>query len=154
MAKRNHFNKADIKLVQDFVNTIDKDIVIKKGRRFEVDVAEEEIFLGNKRFDRVSQLLMNWLYSKTKVNVNWLVLSILHEVGHIMTDTEELQDQRETLNAIYSFMYEQEVITETEYFISYFEIPAEYNATMWGLNYYLNNSQKCQELAKMLGQTM
>ena len=154
MTKRNHFNKTDIKLVQDFVNTIDKDIVIKKGRRFEVDVAEEEIFLGNKRFDRVSQLLMNWLYSKTKVNVNWLVLSILHEVGHIMTDTEELQDQRETLNAIYSFMYEQEVITETEYFISYFEIPAEYNATMWGLNYYLNNSQKCQELAKMLGQTM
>lgn len=154
MAKRNHFNKTDIKLVQDFVNTIDKDIVIKKGRRFEVDVTEEEIFLGNKRFDRVSQLLMSWLYSKTKVNVNWLVLSILHEVGHIMTDTEELQDQRETLNAIYSFMYEQEVITETEYFISYFEIPAEYNATMWGLNYYLNNSQKCQELAKMLGQTM
>ncbi len=154
MAKRNHFNKQDIKLVQDFVNTIDKDIVIKKGRRFEVDIEEEEIFLGNKRFDRVSQLLMNWLYSKTKINVNWLILSILHEVGHIMTDTEELQDQRETLNAIYSFMYEQEVITETEYFISYFEIPAEYNATMWGLNYYLNNSQKCQELAKMLGQVM
>ena len=154
MAKRNHFNKTDIALIQDFVNEIDTDIIIKKGRRFEVDTEEEEIFLGNKRFDRVSQLLMNWLYSKTKVNVNWLVLSILHEVGHIMTDTEETKDQREKLNAVYSFMYEQEVITETEYFISYFEIPAEYNATMWGLNYYLNNSQKCQELAKMLGQTM
>ena len=78
-------------------------------------------------------------------------MSILHEVGHIMTATDEIRDNRFLLDNIYSFLYSENAINELEYFNSYFDIPAEYDATLWGINYYIQNKEKCDKLAKQLG---
>ena len=151
MARRNHFNKEDIKNIQKFIDIIDSDIKIYKGSCYSVDIYEEQIFLGNKRFDRVSQTFMEHWEEKIVCPMNWCVLSILHEVGHIMTDTEEVQDNRTQLDNIYSFMYQENILTEQEYFHSYFNIPAEKMATLWGIDYYTRNQKQCNDLAAVLG---
>ena len=57
----------------------------------------------------------------------------------------------EKIDFIYTFMYENDVITEKEYFKNYFEIPAEFQATMWGVDFYKQNFAFCENLAKALG---
>lgn len=148
--KRKTFSKQDVRLIQDFINEIDNDIKVYKGSRFECDIYEEKIFLGSKRFSRINELFCNWLSEKIDFEPNYCVIAILHELGHIMTNTEELQDNREKLDSIYTFMYENNVITEKEYFKNYFEIPAEFQATMWGVDFYKQNFAFCENLAKLL----
>lgn len=152
MAKRNHFNKIEMALIKTFIYEIDPCIEVFRGRRYEVDIDEEKVFLGNKRFDRISKIFVeHWQPFFQNININWCVLSILHEVGHIMTATDEIRDNRFLLDNIYSFLYSENAINELEYFNSYFDIPAEYDATLWGINYYIQNKEKCDKLAKQLG---
>lgn len=152
MSKRNRFSNAEIRSIQDFISNIDADIQVFRGHCFEVDIEEEKIYLGNKRFDRVSALFMDYWQQECKnFNINWCILSILHEIGHIMTTTEELEDNRFQLDNIYSFMYQEQIINEKEYFNSYFSIPAEREATLWGIDYYKNNINICNKLAAALG---
>ena len=148
MAKRNHFTKQDIDFLQSFVELIDKEIEIHKGHCFEVDIDLKEVYIGSKRYDRVSQYFMqHWAEEIADAPINWCVLSLLHEIGHIMTDTEELQDNRQMLDSMYSFMYQMGAITENEYFTSYFDIPAERAATEWGINFYKKNQNLCNAVA-------
>ena len=151
MASRNHFKSADIKVIRDFIANIDPDIEVFRGHCFEVDIAEEKIYLGNKRYDQVSAIFMNyWKNEYQDFNPNWCVLSILHEIGHIMTDTDELQNNRQELDGIYSFMRAQDIINDLEYFNAYFGIPAEMEATKWGIEFYRLNQDLCNNLAKQL----
>lgn len=151
MARRNHFNKQDLQNIQDFINLIDSDIKVYKGSKFECDIYEEKIYIGNKRLDRITQLFCKWLGTQTSVCPNYCIIAILHELGHIMTNTEELQDNREMLDSLYSLMYKSGNLKEEEYFINYFEIPAEYQATMWGVEFYKENKSLCDKLAEVLG---
>ena len=151
MAKRNHFNKKDIELLQNFVELIDDEIEIYKGSCYEVDMDLKEIYLGSKRYDRISHFFMqHWKKEIAETPINWCILSILHEIGHLMTTTEELEDNRKTLDGIYSFMFQEGAITETDYFKSYFDIPAERAATEWGINFYKNNVDLCNSIALQL----
>ena len=115
MAKRNKFTKGDIEFLQNFIELIDKEIEIFKGHCFEVDIDLKEIYLGSKRYDRISQYFMeHWKKEIAETPINWCILSILHEVGHIMTNTDELEENRQALDSMYSFMYQEGVITETD----------------------------------------
>lgn len=152
MASRNHFKKAEIKVIRDFIANIDPDIEVFRGHCYEVDIAEEQIYLGNKRYDRVSALFMNyWKNEFADFRPNWCVLSILHELGHIMTSTDELEDARFHLDNMYSFMYRENIINEQEYFNAYFNIPAEREATLWGIEFYRLNKELCDTLAEQIG---
>lgn len=148
MAKRKKFTKEDIEFLQSFMELIDKEIEIFKGHCFEVDIDLKEIYLGSKRYDRISQYFMeHWKKEIAETPINWCILSILHEVGHIMTNTDELEENRQALDSMYSFMYQEGVITENEYFTSYFDIPAERKATEWGIDFYKKNENLCNAIA-------
>ena len=152
MAKRNHFKSAELAVIREFVANIDPEIKVFRGSRFEVDIEEEKIYLGNKRFDRVSALFLDyWEDHFRNLPLNWLVLSILHEVGHIMTQDTELDDNRDLLTSMYDFMFSSGAINEQEYFKAYFGIPAERLATEWGIDFYLQNQDLCNHLALQLG---
>ena len=138
MAKRNHFTKQDIDFLQSFVELIDNEIEIFKGHCFEVDMDLKEIYLGSKRYDRISQFFMkHWENEIAETPMNWCILSLLHEIGHIMTTTDELENNRQELDSMYSFMY----------FTSYFDIPAERKATEWGIDFYKKNQNLCNAVA-------
>ena len=155
MSRRNHFITKDIQIIQDFIMDIDEDVKVCRSSSFSVDCDEEIIFLGNKRYDRVSKIFMNWVNKKFNTNIhNWIAISILHEMGHIMTNTEEMREQRAKLDSIYTFLYEQGIIeTEYEYFTKYFEIEAEIAATTWAVHYYLTHKEKCDTMVELIGST-
>jgi len=139
--------KEKMKLIKEFIKTIDKDIKIRQSKKFECDIYEEKIYITTKK----PQYFYDWLLSKIDFKPNWFIIAILHEVGHIMTNTEELQDNREMLYGLYSLAYKTKEINEKEINLKYFEIPAEYEATMWGVEFYKNNFKLCEEVAEMLG---
>lgn len=85
------------------------------------------------------------------INPNIFIISLLHEVGHYMTDDDfdvfenlyfwnAKQDNLEKLNAT----TDEEERKALEYV--YFRFPDEYAATEWAVDYYRSNPQK---IAKM-----
>lgn len=152
MSKVYKISKENLAAIRNFTASIDADFEVFKSRAYAADVIEEQIFLGNKRYTWTDKLFMDyWQNEIADFRPNWLVLSILHEIGHLMTTTEKLENNREKLDKIYTFMYEQNAITEKEYFNAYFGIPAEKFATEWAIDFYRQNQILCNNLAKELG---
>jgi hypothetical protein len=147
MSKRYHFTKDDIKAINYLVYTIDKEINVFKSRNYAAEVDQKRIYLGSKRYNRTSAMFMNFWKEETTAEMNWCVLSILHEVGHIMTTTPELEENRHKRDAMYSCLYSLGAISELEYFNGYFNIPAERNATEWAIEFYKTHFELCNALA-------
>ena len=78
-------------------------------------------------------------------------MSLLHEIGHIMTYDDDLDDTRDILYGVLKLNYKEGKSDITEYNNMYFKIPMEYDATYWGVQYYRNNKEKCDKLIRMLG---
>lgn len=153
MSKKYRFTKKDFELIQEWVNdNIDTDIEVQKSYRFECDTDYDIIYLSNKRWSKLDKYFDDW-YKKQDwyVPINYTLICILHEIGHIMTKDDDLLEQGQKLNDIYTFMYEQNAITEQELNEAYFNIPSETLATQWGVQYYINNRQSCEKIAEMVG---
>lgn len=150
MKKR--FSRKERKIIQSFVDLIDNDITIKQGKRFETDVENKIIYLGYKNYTYQDEFFENW-YQKQEfyIPIYDKLITILHEIGHTQCDTIELEEQRALLDGAYHFIYEQGQITLEELNNAYFEIPAETNATKWGVNFYKSNIELCEKLAEMVG---
>ena len=154
MSKKYKITKKDLVIIQNFIDTIPYEdyIEVSKGSRFEVDIPEEHIFLGSKRFTQLDKYFFEWLAQRQKsTNYNFFVIALLHEVGHIMTQDDDNLEQRDILDKIHSFMFDTDLIDERQYNYNYFGFPAEIEATEWAIEYYDNNRQECDKLAAMLG---
>lgn len=151
MQRRYKFTKKDIKILQDFVNTIDKDIKIKKGQVFECDVKAKQVFVGDKKYSKDTEIFMNWLCKqKNYTPINHILISILHEIGHIKTYSQVKEKQRALLYGIYRFLETYDIMSTEELNEKYFNIPDEKDATMWGIKYYVNHKEQCDNLIKNL----
>jgi hypothetical protein len=151
MQRMYKFTKKDIKILQDFINTIDKDIKIKKGRTFECDVEKKQVFVNNKKYTLDTEIYMNWLCKqKEYIPINHVLISILHEIGHIKTYSLIKEKQRTLLYSIYSFLQNYNILSVEELNEKYFNIPDEKDATMWGIEFYKNHKIQCDELVKKL----
>ena len=153
MSKKYRFSKKDFEIIENWINeNIDIDIQVEKSYRFECDTEEEIVYLSNKRWNKQDNYFDIW-YKKQDfyTPMNYTLICILHEIGHIMTKDMDLLEQGFTLNEIYHFMYDMGSITEEELNFAYFDIPSEKLATQWGVQYYIENKQKCEELAEMVG---
>lgn len=145
------FTKKDIEKIQVFVNTIDKNIKIKKGKCFECDTEKNQVFVGNKKYDKDTKMFMTWLCKQKEYTpINYILISILHEIGHIKTYSKIKQTERSILYGIYDFLGHLGIMTTEQQNNRYFNIPDERDATMWGLNYYVNHKQQCDKLVKDL----
>lgn len=155
MSKKYKFTKEDFKIITKWVNeNIDEDIEVAKSYRFECDTDNEIIYLSNKRWTKLDEYFDKW-YQKQDfyTPINYTLICILHEIGHIMTKDDELLEQGYQLNSMYQFMYEFEAISEEELNFAYFDIPSEKLATQWGVEYYKQHKQECDKLAEMVGLT-
>ena len=146
------FTRNDIILLQDFVNSIDNEITIAKSDRFECDIEEKQIFVCSKEIDNLDLQFIEWFKKQPEYTfINVILLSFLHEIGHIMTYEKERNDNRAVIESMLVFMNEQNAITEKEMNFAYWDLDAERLATMWGVKYFKNNRQKCLELAAAIG---
>ena len=149
MKKR--FSRQELKIIRAFVELIDTDIKIKRGKRFETDVEKKVIYLGYKDYTYLDELFDNWFRKQDfYTEIDTLLITILHEIGHTQCDTIELEEQRALLDNAYHFIYDQGKMTLEELNYAYFDIPAETNATKWGVKFYQEQKELCDKLMSMI----
>lgn len=140
-----------IKILNDFIKTINKNYrVLKDKREFTSDWEEGKVwvcFIPNEEDDK---LFMNYIKNKYKIEIDTFLMSFLHEIGHLETETGLLSDTRAIELFTLELLFDNSEITKEEYFKRYFEIECETLATEWGVNYYLTHQEQCQALVKLL----
>lgn len=77
-------------------------------------------------------------------------MGILHEVGHIMTYDEELDNQRDEKYALMQFAYRFGLYDTDTLNKEYFKIPLELNATQWAINFAIANQARMNQFDKMI----
>lgn len=117
----------------------------------ECDVYDEIIYVGetyDKRTDLYFKNFVNKLNPECS-KINPFLLSLLHEIGHIETYTDEMSDEKDAIYALLEMKYdgEEEISDERleEYCDLYFNIPLEINATWWGIDYALSHLDLMQK---------
>ena len=128
-------------LVRQFVNMIDESIDLVYGDDFYVDIPEEEITYTFKSYPETDELFSRFVKETFHEEINVFLISLLHEVGHIMTYSEEMHQERAFL--YYALQLDYNPDEEEEFNMAYFNIPSEYAATEWGVNFYRNNREMC-----------
>lgn len=132
--------------VRAFIKEVSKDVKVKFQKwDMECDVDEETVYIGKIHDKNTDKYFLNFLkeIAPGAENYNIFLMSILHEIGHIMTWDEDDANNKDILYGALRVMY-QENKNDEEYNNMYFRIPLEYNATMWGIEF----AQTHQELMK------
>lgn len=151
MKRKYKFSKFDMQMIQNFVYDINEDIQVKKSKQWLCDQDEQVVYVGTKAPSRTNEYFMEWFYNKYNIKIDITLISLLHEIGHIMSGfSSERLEERAKLNNLYVFLQSQGIINVKQMNFNYYEIPEEKSATEWGLNYYINNKEKCEKLAEML----
>ena len=138
-------------LVRHFVKNINKDFRVSFADTFEVDIPEEHIYITFNYDKELDQMYDDFLYEQFGKRYNIFLLSLLHEVGHIITYEDELEEDRDIIYGLLKLDYEEGKSDIAEYNHKYFLIPMEFEATCWAVEYYENHKEKCDKLIKRLG---
>lgn len=149
------YNKKDLQLIRNFVKDIDKDILIRiaPNKEFCCCLPLGKIYLGQKKMRGFEIYWYEWyqrqpFYSKEEINVR--IISLLHEIGHFATfDMQEWLDRNAEVEKLTERYYNDEISYE-ELNYAYWNLPNEYKATEWAVNYYKSNKEKCDRLAEMV----
>lgn len=155
MKKR--FSKQEIKIIKDFIHSIDSTLKVKISRelRFECNIERKIIYLGAKKPNHKENLLFQEWYKKQPeyTPINKTLMSILHEIGHFKTFNKQEFALRNEQEQMLTFMYEHYYIDEKQINFSYWSIDNERKATMWGVQFFKDNTPICNKLTKTLGLT-
>ena len=146
------YTKKQKQIITDFIKKIDTDYEVFFEKVFSADVYEEQVFVGSKAYIKCydSEMFMNWFSKEFGFTMNKWLIALLHEIGHLETTSEKLQEQRDLLYKALTLLYEDNTLSIEELNERYFNIPCEYAATAWGVEYYLKNKEKCENLIKTL----
>lgn len=140
-----------IKILNDFIKTINKNYrVFKDKREFTSDWEEGKVWVCFTPNEEDDKLFMDYIKNKYKIEIDTFLMSFLHEIGHLETETGLLSDTRAIELFTLELLFDNNEITKEEYFKRYFEIECETLATEWGVNYYLTHQEQCQALVKLL----
>ena len=127
--------------LRKYIKNIDSEIKVKFGKCFECDTDKKIVWLALKDNKQDSKMFKNWYekyFNETLTDKDLLYISALHEVGHIMTWTQELEDERTKMYNTMKIAHIYQLMSTQELNEQYFEIPMELIATEWGRNYYKN----------------
>jgi len=131
-----------LSIIEKFVHQIDSSIKIDFDDDFCADVVNKIVYIECKEHLEEDELIQNFVQKNFHVLMNPFLIGVLHEVGHIMTYDEQIDNERSILYALLTIGYDENEYEE--YSKMYFSIPAEYEATTWAVNYYLNHIQDCE----------
>lgn len=145
-------NRKELLTLYDFIDTIeevqDEDIKLEISTDWEIDTTDNIIYIGDKQKTQLDDYFIEYL--KTD-KYNYFIISLLHEVGHIVTLTEELEEEQEQMHSIYRYLYKNNIIDERQLCLAYFDIKAERLATEWAKQYYDNHLNIIDDLIKKIG---
>lgn len=127
--------------LKKYIKNIDKKIKVKFGKSFECNTDKKIVWLPLKDNRQDAEMFKKWYekYFNEKLTEKDLVyISALHEVGHIMTWTQELETERIQQYSLMQVAHQYKLMSTEDLNKNYFEIPMELIATKWGRNYYRN----------------
>lgn len=125
--------------LKSYIKSIDKEIKVKFGKSFECDTDRKIVWIAIKDNKQDSEMFKKWYekYFKTILSKkDLLYISALHEVGHIMTWTEELENERIEKYGLMQVAHSYQLMSTEELNFQYFEIPMELIATKWANKFY------------------
>ena len=137
-----------LSIITKFVHKIDSSIQIDFDDDFCADVVNKIIYVESKEHIEEDRLIQEFVQEKFNVLMDPFLIGILHEVGHIMTYDEQKNDERSILYALLAINYNEKEYEE--YSKMYFSIPAEFEATKWAVNYYINHKKLCDNFLNEL----
>jgi hypothetical protein len=122
---------------RNFVKEIDKNIKVKFQKYdMQCDVDDEIVYIGKSYNIDTDRYFMDYVKELSpKCKTPMFLLSILHEIGHIMTWTDDNADLKETQFALLEMGYQEGEIDLEECCNMYFRIPLESNATIWAIEF-------------------
>lgn len=86
---------SKIKYVKDFVRNINPEYKVKYGNIFEVDIIEEKIFITFNKHQEEDTMVQEFIEKEFGKKYNTFLIGLLHEIGHIETYDEDLDEQRD-----------------------------------------------------------
>ena len=125
--------------LKKYLKNIDNEIKIKFGKCFECDTENKIVWIPLKDNKTEAQMFKNWYekyFNEKLTNKDLVHISALHEVGHIMTWTQELENERAEMYGLMQVAHTYQLMSTEELNNEYFEIPMELIATQWGRKYY------------------
>lgn len=140
-----------MKVLNDFIKTINSNYrVLKDKYEFTSDWEEGKVWVCFQENQEDDKLFMGYIENKYNIKIDTFLMSLLHEIGHLETETQELSDSRAIELFALELLYDNGEITKEQYFNQYFEIECETLATKWGVNYYLTHQEQCKQLVNLL----
>lgn len=82
-------------------------------------------------------------------NFNIVMWQILHEIGHYFT-LDYCEDDEKIERAICALIDENSAKNSEKIQDMYFNLEKEWEATEWGIDYLINNQNKCKIFSKLL----
>ena len=83
------------------------------------------------------------------ISMNPFLAGMLHEIGHIMTFDRQLDRERSIIYYLLNLDFDVERFRD--FTNMYFAIPSEFEATKWGVGYYLTHKAECDNFLKEIG---
>lgn len=149
------YTKKQLQLIRNFIKDINEEIVLRISPRgdFCCELPQYKLFLGNKKLATENILWEKWYRQQDFYCgiVSNRMIALLHEIGHFETfDINEWLSRNEETERLIKQYYKNKInFKELNY--KYWEIPNEYKATAWAINYYQKNKEKCDLLAQQIG---
>lgn len=139
-------------IARKLIKSIDKSIKVKMGKRLECEPTERTVYIAFKT-DKVEKETfvdyVNELDNTCKFNT--LLLGILHEVGHIFTYDEDLEDDYNRDTALLSTLFRNKKLTDRQVNYFYLRLELESRATQWAVKFAQNNKKFCKKYQNILG---
>ena len=136
-------------LIKAFVKTIDPEIKVGLSNDEFYCLIDEKFvnvpFTSDEEGDR---LICEFVLDKFGVSMHPFLLGLCHEIGHIKTYNEELDDERSVLYYMLQLDFKEE--NYEDYSRMYFSIPSEFAATEWAVKFYLANKEFCDNFVRQM----
>lgn len=136
-------------ITREFVRSIDPEITTTFIENEFYAMAQSKIInltFVNSEFDDIFDAFIRKHFN---ISINPFLIGVLHEIGHIMTFDEQLDRERSIIYYLLDLDFDWE--RYRDFTNMYFAIPSEFEATKWGVGYYLTHKAKCDNFLKEIG---
>ena len=127
-------------------NNIDCNICFEDDFGYQID--NNTIHIGIMEYENVSHWYEQLLYEYGLDYVGILapVLAFTHEIGHYMTINNFTKEELLICHLTKQFMNSED---EHDWFNKYWEVPDEFAANIWAINFINNNIEAVEELCNI-----
>jgi hypothetical protein len=136
-------------MAREFVKSIDPEIVVTFKEDEFYAISQSKIINLTFKPDEYDSLYDDFLMDRFGISMNPFLSGMLHEIGHIMTFDRQLDRERSIIYYLLDLDFEVERFRD--FTNMYFAIPSEFEATKWGVEYYLSHKEQCDNFLKEIG---